>query len=220
MARVKAVLFDLDGTLVDSAPDLAGTANDMRAMRNLPALHYSHLRLHAGSGARGMLGAALAMVPGHVGYAAVRDEFLALYEARMLRQTVAFSGTEALISGLAVRCVPWGIVTNKSLHLAAPLTRALGCLPVTGVLVGGDSTPHTKPHPAPLLEAARQLGLAPVDCVYVGDDPRDVQAGRAAGMATLAAAWGYLGPGAPVEAWGADGVLHGHDELLQWLDMA
>lgn len=219
MGRVSAVLFDLDGTLVDSAPDLAGAANKMRQARGLPEMPYKELRVHAGSGARGMIGAALAVSPGQPGYDRLRDEFLALYEARMLRHTVAFEQTTAVISALGLRRLPWGIVTNKSLRLAAPLAQAFGLLPSAQVLIAGDSTAHTKPHPAPLLEAARRMGHAPSDCVYVGDDLRDVQAGRAAGMFTLAAAWGYLGPGEPIQAWGADAVLQTPNELLMWLDL-
>lgn len=219
MSRVSAVLFDLDGTLVDSAPDLAGTANDMRVARGLLDLPYAALRPHAGSGARGMLGTALSMSPGQPGYDSLRQEFLAQYEARMLRHTRAFAQTAEVVAGLGMRQLPWGIVTNKAWRLATSLAQALGLLPAARVLVGGDSTPHTKPHPAPLLEAARQMGLSPSACVYVGDDRRDIQAGRAAGMATLAAAWGYLGPGESVHAWGADAVLQSPNELLKWLDL-
>ena len=137
----------------------------------------------------------------------------------LLRHTRAFAQTAEVVAGLGMRQLPWGIVTNKALHLATSLAQALGLLPAARVLVGGDSTPHTKPHPAPLLEAARQMGLSPSACVYVGDDRRDIQAGRAAGMATLAAAWGYLGPGESVHAWGADAVLQSPNELLKWLDL-
>lgn len=215
---IEAVLFDLDGTLVDSAPDLAGTANDMLVRRAREPVPYSALRLHAGSGARGMIGAAFGIAPTQVDYAALRDEFLAHYATRLLRETTAFAHALAMLEVLDARRVPWGIVTNKALHLAEPLVQAL--LPRAAVLVGGDSTPHTKPHPAPLLEAARRIGVAPDACLYVGDDHRDVKAGRAAGMATLAAAWGYLGPGDPPDAWGADAVLGHPAELLQWLELA
>ena len=215
-----AVLFDLDGTLIDSAPDLAGTANDMRASRGLSPLPYEDLRPHAGSGARGMLGAAFDCAPGHAGFEPMRDDFHALYERRMLHHTRMFDGVAVLLDALGNCGLPWGIVTNKSLRFALPQALALGLLPRAGVLVGGDSTPHTKPHPAPLLEAARRLGVDPEGCVYVGDDLRDMQAARAAGMAGWAAAWGYLGPQASVEAWGADIVLAHPNELLQWLDVA
>jgi phosphoglycolate phosphatase len=215
---VRAVLFDLDGTLVDSAPDLAGTANDMLERRGCPALPYRALRPHAGSGARGMLGLAFGVAPGHDAYEALRDEFHQLYEQRMLRLTAVFATVGAVLDALDRRQVPWGIVTNKALRFAAPLARELGLCP--GVLVGGDSTPHTKPHPAPLLEAARRLQQPAGGCVYVGDDPRDMRAGRAAGMGAVAAAWGYLGPDLPVHAWGADAVAQQPEDLLKLLDLA
>jgi len=218
-AGLAAVLFDLDGTLVDSAPDLAGTANDMLLQRSREPLPYERLRLHAGSGARGMLGAAFGIKPGEPGYEVLRDEFLAHYATRMLRETVAFEHALAMLAVLDAQRVPWGIVTNKALHLAEPIAQALGLLPRAVALIGGDSTPHTKPHPAPLLEAARRMGFAPSACVYVGDDHRDVKAGRAAGMAALAAAWGYLGPGDPPAAWGADAVIDHPASLLQWLEL-
>lgn len=215
-----AVLFDLDGTLIDSAPDLAGTANDMLTWRGRPALPLEALRPHAGSGARGMLGTAFGVAPGQPGFEALRDEFHDRYEQRMLQLTCVFEPVHALLEALQQHAVPWGIVTNKSLRFAQPLAHALQLLPRAAVLVAGDSTPHTKPHPAPLLEAARLLGVEPARCAYVGDDPRDMQAARAAGMAGWAAAWGYLGLHQPVHAWGADIVLAHAGELLQMLDLA
>ena len=216
---VAAVLFDLDGTLIDSAPDLAAAANHMRGLRGLQPLPHASLRMHAGSGARGMLGAAFELAPGQAGYEAMRDEFLARYEDCMLQQTRPFEAVAPLLDALEARRLPWGIVTNKALRYAEPVAQALGLWPRATALVGGDSTPHTKPHPAPLLEAARRLGLPPQHCVYVGDDPRDMRAGQAAGMATLAAAWGYLGVESPLEAWDADAVLAHPMELLHWLDL-
>jgi len=215
-----AVLFDLDGTRVDSAPDLAGTANDMLLRRAREPAAYERLRLHAGSGARGMLGAAFGIAPGHADYEALRQEFLAHYATRLLRETRAFAHALALLDALDSRRVPWGIVTNKAVHLAEPIALALGLLPRAAALVGGDSTPHTKPHPAPLLEAARRMGVSPQACVYVGDDHRDVKAGRSAGMGTLAAAWGYLGPGEPPDDWGADAVIDHPGQVLHWLELA
>ncbi len=215
---IKAVLFDLDGTLVDSAPDLAGTANDMRRMRGLPELPHEALRCHAGSGARGMLGVAFGMASDALGYAELRDEFHALYAARLLRLTRCFEATPRVLQALDERGIAWGIVTNKAMRFAGPLVQAFG-LSRGAVLVAGDSTAHTKPHPAPLLEAARRLGLPTAACVYVGDDERDVIAGRAAGMRTLAASWGYLGAGQDPHAWGADSVLPDADALLLWLEL-
>ena len=215
-----AVLFDLDGTLIDSAPDLAGTTNDMLAARGLLPVPYEALRPHAGSGARGMLCAAFGSAPGQAGYEPLRDEFYARYEQRMLQLTRVFDAVGALLEALTRHQLPWGIVTNKALRFAQPQALALGLLPRAQVLVAGDSTPHTKPHPGSLLEAARRLGLQPGDCVYVGDDLRDMQAARAAGMTAWAAAWGYLGPQATVASWGADIVLAHPNDLLQNLDLA
>jgi phosphoglycolate phosphatase len=216
---IAAVLFDLDGTLIDSAPDLASAVNDMLQQRGRVALPYEALRPHAGSGARGMLAMAFGVSPSMVEYQALKDEFYLAYEARMLEQTRLFDAVSGLLDTLDARELAWGIVTNKALRFAQAGAQALGLLPRAGALVAGDSTPHTKPHPAPLLEAARRMGLPPERCVYVGDDLRDMLAGRAAGMATLAAAWGYLGLDSPPHAWGADRVLDQPGELLQWLDL-
>ena len=217
---VDAVLFDLDGTLVDSAPDLAGAANDMRSAHGLEALPFSALRPLVGSGARGMVGAAFGIAPGHAEFDVLRDDYLARYERRLLHQTDVFAGTDAVLQAMEQAALPWGIVTNKATRFSKPLAAGLPALRRCAVLVSGDSTAHAKPHPAPLLEAARQLGVAPQRCVYVGDDLRDVQAGRAAGMATLVAAWGYLGNDTPVDNWQADAVLQRPHELLIWLGMA
>jgi len=218
--RVSAVLFDLDGTLVDSAPDLAGVANEMRRVRGLPDLAYDALRAHAGTGARGMLAAALQARPGEAGYGELRDEFHDRYERRLLQETRLFDAIGPLLDALDRHGMPWGIVTNKALRFAEPLSSALGLWPRAAALVGGDSTGHIKPHPAPLLEAARRLGLPPQACVYVGDDLRDVHAGRAAAMGALAAAWGYLGVDTPIQEWGADIVLAEPNDLLTSLDLA
>ncbi|MBC8058553.1 MAG: phosphoglycolate phosphatase [Rhizobiales bacterium] len=217
---IRAVLFDLDGTLIDSAPDLAGAGNDMRIARGLTPHPLAHFRPMVGSGARGMVGRAFDVGPDDAGFAALRDEFLQRYEARMTQLTHVFPEMLPVLAALEARETPWGIVTNKASRFSEPLVRALGLLPLASTLVCGDTTPHSKPHPEPLLEAARRIGISADACVYVGDDLRDVQAGRAAGMTTVAAAWGYLGAGEPIERWGADHVVATPGGLLKLLQMA
>jgi phosphoglycolate phosphatase len=218
-ATCRAVLFDLDGTLIDSAPDLAGAGNDMRIARGLAPHPLSHFRPMVGSGARGMIGRAFDIGPEHETFPALKDEFLQRYEARMTVETRLFPEMQPVLDALAAHALPWAIVTNKATRFSDPLVRALGLLPPAATLVCGDTTPHAKPHPAPLLEAARRLDVAPVDCIYVGDDLRDVQAGRAAGMRTIAVHWGYLGEGDAIETWGADHLARNADELLRFLGM-
>lgn len=220
MAPIRAVLFDLDGTLIDSAPDLAGTGNDMRLERGLAPLPFESFRPLVGAGARGMLGVALGVTPADERFIPLRDEFLSRYEQRMTRLTRVFDDMLPVLAALGASGLAWGIVTNKAERFTAPLVRALGLHSQALVVISGDTTPHAKPHPAPLLEAARRLALPPGACIYVGDDLRDVQAGRAAGMTTAAASWGYLGQGEPIDAWGADHVVESPRELLNLLALA
>lgn len=211
---IRAVLFDLDGTLVDSAPDLAGATNEMLLARQLPALPLDMLRPMAGAGARGMMGLAFQVAPPDQRFDALKGEFFDRYEARLLNETRAFDGVEALLAGLESLGLAWGIVTNKSERFALPLTAGLGLAQRAVAVIGGDTTAHAKPHPEPLLEAARRAGVAPENCIYVGDDHRDIVAGRAAGMQTVAVSWGYLGRGEPIEAWGADAIATRPEDLL------
>ena len=219
-AGLRAVLFDLDGTLIDSAPDLAGAGNDMRLARGLPALPYERFRPMVGSGARGMVGAAFGVGPEEAGFQALRDEFLSRYELRMTQDTRVFADMLPVLKALEARACLWGIVTNKAMRFTEPLVRALGLQGRAAVVIAGDTTAHAKPHPAPLFEAARRMGIEPGQCAYVGDDLRDVLAGRAAGMTTVAVRWGYLGVGDPIEAWGADHVADLPDDVLKKLAMA
>ncbi|PIM53939.1 phosphoglycolate phosphatase [Roseateles chitinivorans] len=218
-AAIRTVLFDLDGTLVDSAPDLAGATNEMLVARGLPEVPFERLRPMVGAGARGMMGVAFGVSPKEMTFPALRDEFFDRYERRLLRATRPFDGVVAMLQALLDDGLSWGIVTNKSERFALPLARGLGWSECAAV-VGGDTTPHSKPHPEPLLEAARRAGVAPGECVYVGDDARDVLAGRAAGMPTIAVRWGYLGDGEPIEAWGADVVLDTPGQVVEWLRAA
>jgi N-acetyl-D-muramate 6-phosphate phosphatase len=218
-ADVSCVLFDLDGTLVDSAGDLAGAANDMRLDRGLVALPLEPLRQMAGAGARGILGVAFQVRPDAPEFEALKTEFLNRYEQRLLLTTQVFGHVLPLLRWLDGKGLPWGIVTNKAARLSMPLVAGLAELSGAAVVISGDTTPYTKPHPAPLLEAARRLACSPEKCVYVGDDLRDMQAARAAAMRPLAAAWGYLGATEAVEHWPSEQVLADGEVLLNWLQM-
>jgi N-acetyl-D-muramate 6-phosphate phosphatase len=213
----QAVLFDLDGTLIDSAPDLAGAANDMLAARGLPTKPYETLRPRVGQGARGMVGAAFGVVPDDEGFEALRVEFLDLYAARSLRLTRVFEAMEPVLAALDSAPLPWGIMTNKHTRFTTPIVEGLGLSQRAGAVVCGDSTPHAKPHPMPLLETARRMGVDPDQCIYIGDDRRDIEAAKAAGMASAAASWGYFESVDDPTLWGADHVLHAPKDLLTLL---
>ncbi|MDZ7653672.1 MAG: HAD-IA family hydrolase [Burkholderiaceae bacterium] len=200
------VLFDLDGTLADTAPDLVATANAMRLVRGLDALPFADLRPLASHGARGLLGRALGALPEQSEYEALRQEFFDRYEAALCVHTRLFSGIEPLLADLESAGRPWGIVTNKIARFTDPLVAALDLTRRAACVVSGDTTPHAKPHPAPLLHAAALAARAAEQAIYVGDDLRDIQAGRAAGMATVAVRYGYLGEATPIEHWGADHI--------------
>ncbi len=217
---IQAVLFDLDGTLIDSAPDLGAAADKMRTDRGLAPLPLERYRPMAGAGARGMIGEAFGLTPDDPDFAALREEFFLNYEACMTQRTFAFEGVVALIEQLVARHLPWGVVTNKASRFTEPLTRTMPLFATAGAVVSGDTTPYTKPHPAPLIEAARRLGIAPQRCLYVGDDERDVVAGRAAGMGTVVATYGYLGNGADSTQWGAQAAISSPLQLLQLLPSA
>lgn len=215
---VRAVLFDLDGTLADTAPDLGGALNRMRARRGLSAVPIERLRPVASSGARGMLAAGLAVTPDMPGYEAMRDEFLAEYEAALDQDSVLFDGVVDCLAGLRSRGLRWAVVTNKATRFTGRVLAGLGLS--AEVVICGDTTPHAKPHPAPLLEACERLGVSASESIYVGDDLRDMQAARAAGMPGVAAGYGYLGDQAELGAWGADAVIAAPLDLLALLAAA
>jgi N-acetyl-D-muramate 6-phosphate phosphatase len=214
---VRAVLFDLDGTFADTAPDLARALNRVRAEQGLAPLAPELARPHTSSGARGLLKAAFDITPDEKEYGALREKFLDFYEKDLCVETRLFEGVPEVIAKLRARHVPWGIVTNKGKRFTAPLLKLLAVDHLAACVVSGDSTPHTKPHPAPLLLAAELLALPPSECLYVGDDLRDAQAARAAGMHFAAAGWGYLGEGGDPGTWGADAVLAEPNKILDLL---
>ncbi|HEX8885576.1 MAG TPA: HAD-IA family hydrolase [Noviherbaspirillum sp.] len=209
----QAILFDLDGTLADTAPDLAQALNKLRLERGMAPAPYESLRPYASAGARGLIGAGLGLTPEAAEYEALRIAFLNNYEAAIAVHSRLFDGVPELLAQLDRSGIAWGIVTNKAMRFTDPLVPMIG-LGHAACVVSGDTTPHAKPHPAPLLEAAQRLGKAPEHCWYVGDDMRDIQAGRAAGMLTIAAAWGYCGSEGPTQ-WNAHAIAQEPLELLQ-----
>jgi phosphoglycolate phosphatase len=211
---IRAVLFDLDGTFADTAPDLGYAINRMRIARGLPPVPDEQTRPVTSSGARGLLGAGFGIAPGHADFAAMREEFLNIYEANLCRATRLFNGMAALVDALEARGLTWGIVTNKAERFALPLMHLLGYGARAACVIGGDTTGKMKPHPDPLYAAAKAISIAPAHCLYVGDDERDVHAGRAAGMKTAAVRYGYLNGSDPA-TWGADAVIQHPLEIIK-----
>ena len=214
---VRAVLFDLDGTLADTAPDLAAALNRVRADRTLPPLPLETLRPRASDGTRGMLEAGLGVTRDDAEWEILKEAFLDYYAAGLAVRTRLFAGAEDALTGIERRGLVWGVVTNKAARFTLPLLDHLGIGGRARVIVCGDTTPQTKPHPAPLLHAAAAIGTDAADCVYVGDAPRDVAAARAAGMSALVASYGYIAADIEPGTWGPDGLIASLPALLDWL---
>lgn len=217
---VRAVLFDLDGTLIDSAPDLGAAADQMRSSRGMPPKNPEDYRPHVGSGARGMLHVAFGMDAHHADYEQYKNEFFVHYASCMLERTRPFDCVDLLVTELLQRGLSWGVVTNKAQRFTHPIIHSMAVFATASAVICGDTTPYAKPHPEPLLEAARRMSLSPMQCIYVGDDERDIRAGRSAGMGTVAARYGYLGAGADVANWGADAEVSSPMQVLQLLELA
>lgn len=212
--RAEAILFDFDGTLADTAADLSRALNRLRDARGLAGLPLEKLRPHASAGARGLIEVGLGILPEHADYKELREAFLRHYAENVCVDTRLFPGVGELLAALDARGLRWGIVTNKSTSLTWMVVEALGLDGRAACVVCGDTTPHLKPDPASLLHAARELELPPADCVYLGDDLRDMQAARAAGMRAVAVEWGY---GSGLRGWNADAVIARPADLMEWL---
>ena len=212
--RSKAILFDLDGTLADTAPDLGAALNHLRVKEGLPPLALSEFRSYASSGARGLLKVGFGLLPEDSRYESMRNAFLDFYETHICVESRLFAGMAELLGAIEQRGLRWGVVTNKSKRFTPRLLAALEVDKRAACIVCGDSTPHLKPHPASLQLAARELTLDPTECVYVGDDQRDMQAANAAGMRSVAAAWGY---GDALESWKAARIIARPGDLISIL---
>jgi len=214
----EAVLFDLDGTFADTAPDLGAALNHVRSLHHLPPLPLEITRLQASHGSAGLLKLGFNIEPDSAEFPALRDAFLAHYSANICAHTTLFKGMAELITTLEQRGLPWGIVTNKPHRFTLPLMQALGYAGRAACLISGDTCAHAKPHPEPLLHAAKSIGVAPQNCLYLGDDKRDMEAGRAAGMKSIIALFGYIDPRADLNSWQADASIASPLELIAHLN--
>lgn len=217
-AATQAVFFDLDGTFADTAPDLGAALNHVRALHKLPPLPIAMTRLQASHGSAGLLKLGFNVTSDSAEFPALRDAFLAYYSANICVHTTLFDGMAELIDTLEQRGLPWGIVTNKPHRFTLPLMQALGYEKRAACLVSGDTCAHAKPHPEPLLHAAKSIGVTPQSCLYLGDDKRDIEAGRAAGMKTLIALFGYIDPKADLDTWQATASIASPLELIQYIN--
>ena len=213
--RPQAIFFDLDGTLADTAADLAAPINAMRRAQNLPELPLAELRPFVSHGARGLLGKGFGVLPTDADFEPMRVEFMQRYEAALVVHTRLFDGMTEILQTIEAADLIGGVVSNKTERLVVPVLAGLGLLERSATAIGGDTTAHSKPHPAPLQHAARQVGVDPAACVYVGDDRRDIQAGHAAGMFTIAAAWGFYEAADPPQAWDAGAIADNPQDLAR-----
>jgi phosphoglycolate phosphatase len=214
---IQAVLFDLDGTLADTAPDLGYALNLLRERHGLAPLAQETIRPYASHGTRGLFEIGFGLTPENARFDPLREEYLALYTANLCRLTQLFPGMAALLEALEERNIHWGVVTNKPARFTNPLLEQLGLIGRAASIISGDTCPHPKPHPEPLLCAARDIGVAPQSCLYVGDAERDIEAARAAGMPALIADYGYLGAADRPETWGAQGRIDTPLDILAFL---
>ncbi len=216
-SSIRTVLFDLDGTLADTAPDLAQTLNTLLKEEKRAPLPYETIRPEVSHGATALIKLGFSVVAGDPDFDRLRQRFLALYSANLCRHTRPFTGIESLLHKLQGKGINWGVVTNKPAFLTDPLVASLDLTPAPVCVVSGDTTTNRKPHPEPMLLACTQAGSRPEQCLYVGDAERDIQAGKHAGMKTLVALFGYISKDETPQNWGADGMIRAPLEILAWL---
>ena len=215
--NIRYVLFDLDGTLADTAPDLVDTLNQVLAENGCPTLTFDEIRPTVSHGGVYMLKAAFKLTDDAPQLGPLRDRFLQIYDSRLCNKTRMFQGMADVLDQFEAWNIPWGIVTNKSERLTLPLMRKLNLDKRTQCIVAGDTVEYNKPHPAPMLHACRLLDCEPSETLYVGDAKRDIQAGQNSGMHTLIAGYGYIGENDKPETWGADGLVNSPLDILQWI---
>lgn len=216
---IRVILFDLDGTLADTAPDLAYALNQTLKRHNHPALPYDQIKPKVSHGASALIRLGFNLTPDDKAFAPLLQELLQCYSANIHRETRLFPGMEQLLEKLEQRGIAWGIVTNKPSRFTDPLMKSMGLTNRAACIVSGDTTMNSKPHPEPILHACRLAGgHSPEACLYIGDAERDIESGLNAGTATLVAMFGYLGPDDHPEQWGADGYIAHPEQILEWLD--
>lgn len=215
---IKTILFDLDGTLADTAPDLADALNTLLRHHGREPLAYERIRPVVSHGGRALIELGFGIDDSDRQFEPLRQEFLSIYKANVAAKTTVFDGMDAVLRHIRQQALGWGVVTNKPGWLTDPLMAELDLQPPPTSIVSGDTLPQRKPHPAPLLYACEASGSRPEQCVYIGDAQRDIEAGRAAGMHTLVALFGYIGDDEKPDTWGADALLRAPLEIIDWLD--
>ena len=218
-SSIKTVLFDLDGTLADTAPDLAYALNETLKQNGKPQLPYEDIRPHVSHGGIALVRLGFRLEPEHPDFETYRDQFLDIYKNNIAAQTRLFEGMEELLSKLEQNRILWGVVTNKPSWLTDPLMDALSLTQRAACIVSGDTLAERKPHPAPILYACQQTGAEPHECLYVGDAQRDIEAGNRAGLTTLAALFGYIEDDDDPAQWQADAMINNPTDVLLWLDI-
>lgn len=216
---VRLVLFDLDGTLADTAPDLAYALNQTLIRHGHAALPFERIRPHVSHGGVALIRAGFGIEPEHPEFQRYRQDLLDLYQAHITRETALFPGMPEVLEQLERHGVGWGVVTNKPAWLTDPLMAGMGLTPRAACIVSGDTTPHSKPHPGPILHACELAGIQPRECLFIGDAERDIIAGRAAGTTTLTALFGYIDEQDRPDDWGADDSIASPRQILEKLGL-